>query len=59
MYNDHIVQLPYQFRADKKSRHIFKRLSIYFLKTDRLGASTTSPGSQEAHLTMLSEGIFS
>lgn len=44
-YKDHVVQLPGQFRADPKFRHVAKDIFFkYLLNMDRLGASTSSLG---------------
>lgn len=53
--NDHLVQLPAHFRAEKKLKHVVKgTVSKCFLNTDRLGASTTSLGILFQYLIILS-----
>jgi len=44
-YNDHLVQLPDQFRADQKLKRVIKGIVQMPLNTDRLGASTSALGS--------------
>jgi len=42
-YNDHLVQLPNQFRADQKLKQIIKGIvQMSLSKTDSHGALTTS-----------------
>lgn len=53
-YNNHLIQLPDQSRADQKLQHVVEPLSKCLLDTDRPRALTSSLGSLFQCMTTLS-----
>lgn len=54
VYNNHLIQLPDQSRADQKLQHVVKPLSKCLSNADRPGALTTSLGRLFQCMTTLS-----